>query len=109
MWLTVSERILVSSLLLRATGDITTVRVIHELQQALSFSEEEHKNLAFVNTELGTHWNAQAGDLMKDVPIGEKARDVVVNMLKDLDNRHQLTADHIGAYERFVEGKEAEA
>jgi len=76
----VLERLLVLKLLPRH-GNLTTLRIVRELERELSFSEEEHAALQFVNHENGsTTWNAK-GDKEKDVEFGEVAQKLVLEEL----------------------------
>jgi len=78
--LTVLERLLVLRLLPRQ-GNLTTLRIVRELERELSFSEEEHAALQFVNNENGAvTWKA-SGDKEKDVELGEVAHRLVLEGL----------------------------
>lgn len=108
-------------------GDITTLRIVNKLREALSFSEEEHKALQFqrvyhcqvcgedtlkptcekcggVGAWKGRMiWRREA-DVPADIPIGEKATDIITEALKDLNRQKKLTPAHLPLYERFVPG-----
>ena len=118
MQLTVFERLTLLNILPRE-GNFLTLKIIREMREGLSFSEEEHKVLQFkkagdkVILEDGTEgvvpegkvvWN-MAGDLVKDVGFGEKATDIVVERLKALDKEKKLTDAHFSLYEKFVLGE----
>jgi len=85
-------------------GNLVTMRVMHELHMRLSFSEEEQERLKFVPMENGTIWNTIA-DVPVEIEIGEAARGIIVQGLKDMDARGRLTADHLPLWDIFVEGK----
>lgn len=105
MNLSVKERLVLNSIL-PAQGDITTLKIVRKLREDLSFSEEEHKKLKFVEVEGGgLKWN---WDLIVDIEIGEKAMDVIKKALEDANNKKQLNLDHLDIYERFVEKEESE-
>ena len=74
------ERLLVLKLLPRH-GNLTTLRIVRELERELSFSEEEHAALQFVNHENGAvTWKA-SDDKEKDVELGEVAHRLVLEGL----------------------------
>jgi hypothetical protein len=103
MILTVKQRLLLGAILPNQ-GDFTTLKIITKLQQDLSFSEEEHKLLQFsTDAEKGfTHWNAAAEkDVQKDVPMGEKAQDIIKDALKKLNSEKRLQMDQLELYEKF--------
>jgi len=104
MILTVKERLLLGGILPKQ-GDFTTLKIISKLQQDLSFSEEEHKLLNFVSDSAkGTvQWNFVADkEVQKDVPIGEKATDIIQEALKKLNAEKQLSVELMGLFEKFV-------
>ena len=83
-------------------GDFTTLKIVRKLREDLSFSEDEHKALEFKQENGNVQWK-QAGDIPKDVPIGEKAADLIADVLKKLDKEKKLSDQHYTLYERFVE------
>lgn len=83
-------------------GDFTTLKIVRKLREDLSFSEEEHAALEFKQEEGRVHWK-QAGDVSKDVQIGEKASDVIAEVLKKLDKEKKLQDQHYRLFELFVE------
>ncbi len=104
MELTIPERLVLLSVL-PVEGDITAVRIIRKLREALSFSEEEHTkfNLKQELKPDGTSsitWD-DADKTTKDVEVGEKATDIIVGAFKNLSNRGKLREEHIPLYDRF--------
>lgn len=107
MKLTVAERITLFDVLPKE-GNFATLKLLRQLREALSFDEEENKALNMTTTvdEHGRGmitWNPEAS-LVKDIPIGEKMTDVVVEALKTLDKTGKLTEQHFTLYEKFIEG-----
>lgn len=99
--LNVAERIMLLHLL-PAQGNIITLRVALELQQAIAFSEDELIEASIVQEDEQMRWDPEA-DLVKEVAVGPAARGLIVEVLKKLDAEQKLTANHITLYERFVE------
>lgn len=105
MQLSTYERLILLNIL-PPEGDIITLRIIRKLKDELSFSEEEHKALQFQHKEDGlVEWKTDA-DKPKEISIGEKANDIIVESLKHLNGLKKLTEEHIPIYEKFIEGKE---
>ncbi len=103
MILTVAERLVLLNSL-PANGDLTTIRIVRKLREDLSFSEDEHKDLQFKTEETRVTWNPEAGTrIKKEVPVGEKALDVIKQSLQDLDRKKQLSEAHLPIWEKFVE------
>lgn len=104
MQFNISERLLLLAIIPRQ-GDITTLRIVKELTNELSFSEEEHKNLN-LRTENGlVHWNA-ANDFGKEVLFGDVAVKLVCSALADLEGRKSLGLEYLDLYDRFMQEKE---
>jgi len=101
MELNVLERLVLLSILPKE-ADFTTVKIIRKLKEDLSFSEEEHKALQFVQDGGNVNWQKD-GDIPKDIKIGEKATDAIVEALKKLNTDKKLTEQHLSLYEKFIE------
>jgi hypothetical protein len=83
-------------------GNFSTLKILRDLKEDLSFDEAENKALQFKFHENGrVDWITEA-DKEKDINIGEKANDIIVDALKLLDKKKKLTEDHFSLYERFV-------
>jgi len=99
--LTVSERMALLSILPREKG-IVTLRIVRQLREDLSFSEEEIHTLELREEGGRTLWRADKAE-PKEVSVGEKATDVVVAALREADREERLVEAHIPLWDRFVE------
>ena len=105
MKLNLMERLVALSIL-PIHGNITTLRIIDDLKVALSPTEKEHKDCEIVDEEnQPIRWNTKEGLVAVDIPIGEKATDIIVDALKSLDAEQKLTKDHVSLYEKFIDNK----
>jgi hypothetical protein len=90
-------------------GSAMTLRIVRDLQTALALTEAEYKEfIEKVPMQNGSAMEVVKADKMntkKDVAIGEKAQDVIVEALKALSEKKQLHISCLGLYERFVEKK----
>ena len=102
MELLAGERLVLISVLPQE-GNFTTLKIVRELREELSFTEEEHKVYEFKQEGNIVLWN-KAKDTPKEVKIGEKANDIIKEALKKLNEEKKLRDEHIGLYEKFVEG-----
>lgn len=100
MNLTVAERIMLLEIL-PPTGDFLTLKIVRGLRESLSFDEEEIQKLDFKQEANHVRWNAVA-ETLKNISIGAKANDIIVQSLKELDERKLLTEQHLALYEKFV-------
>ncbi|HAM39793.1 MAG TPA: hypothetical protein DCP69_00260 [Candidatus Omnitrophica bacterium] len=100
MNLSILERLVVSKVLPKE-GDYATLKILTALRLALSFSEEELKAWGITSDlETGrTEWkeNGEA-----DIPIGEKATDIIVDGLKRLSKEKKLPLEAMSIYEKFI-------
>ena len=102
MELGVFDRLLLLNILPRE-GDFTTLKIVRTMREDLSFTEEEHKALNFQQDELEVKWN-QGAAADRDISIGEKATDIIVGVLKQLNADKKLTEQHMSLYEKFMGG-----
>ena len=100
MKLTIHERLILLGVL-PGEGDFTTLRIIRELRESLSFSEEEHKVLKFQFQDNQVTWESKA-EKDKEVHIGERATDIIRGAFKQLNDQKRLRLEHMDLYERFI-------
>lgn len=100
MILTITERVLLLDDILPARGDVLTMRVVHDLRMALSFSEEELAAAKFSRDGEVLSFD-KSGVPDKDIEIGAAAHGVIVEALKKADADKRVTADHLPLFEKF--------
>ncbi len=100
MELGVFNRIILLNILPKE-GDFITLKIIRKLREDLSFDEVELKALELKQDEGKVFWKMEA-DKPKEIEIGEKATDVIVEVLKKLNDDKKLTDEHFGLYEKFI-------
>ncbi len=103
MQLDVKERFTLQGLL-PPEGSFLTLGIVRKLKEALSFTEDELKELNFKQNGDQVSWDS-AKDPLKDVEIGEQAKQVVADALEKLDKDERLTNDHFTLYLKFVESE----
>ncbi|KKL86544.1 hypothetical protein LCGC14_1943690 [marine sediment metagenome] len=84
-------------------GNFITLKIVRELRESLSFTEEEIKQYKFVQTGNQVTWNDKQWEF-KDIEIGEKASEIISEALKKLDEEKKLRDEHFTLYVKFVEG-----
>ena len=81
-------------------GNLTTIRIVRELREGLSFSEGEHKDLQMVQDGQQLQW--QEGAVPdKVLDIGPKAQEVIREAIKKLDDDKKLVPDHLELVDLF--------
>ena len=101
MRLSVNDRIILLGIIPQQ-GDFTTLKIIRDMREELSFSEEDHKILKFRQEETMVYWEEGLED--KEINFGEKATDIIVDAFKKLNDQKKLRIEHMELYEKFVEG-----
>jgi hypothetical protein len=100
MKLSVKERMQVLSILPKE-GDFVTLRIVRDMQKDLSFSEKEIKELDLKAVDGKYGWKPDK-DTNKDIPIGDKANDIITGELKKLDKEKKLKLEMFNLYEKFI-------
>lgn len=108
MKLSVFERLLVLSCLPKQ-GDLTTIRLVHDLRNLLSFSEDEHKALDFqINKETKEIKWQRDKDKPQEYALGEKSISIIRENLEQtiqiLGDKKTVTEDHLIVLDKFNGG-----
>lgn len=96
----VRDRILLGQML-PSQADITTLRVVQELKMQLSFSDAEHQRFGIKQDGNQILWEDTASTA--EIAVSKAAHGIIVEVLKGLNDKKQLTEAHISLYEMFVE------
>ena len=100
MKLNVMERLTLLSILPKE-GNFVTLKVLRSLTSNLGLSESELKEFDVKQNDQQVTWN-EKGNEEREIEIGEKATDIIVEALKKLDDEKKLTEQHFSVYEKFV-------
>jgi hypothetical protein len=103
MELSVSERLIIFSILPQETYHATW-RILQNLKASLSFTEDEIKEWGITSDPVlkQTRWNVNG---VADIPIGEKAMDIILESLRKLDKEGKLREETNAIYEKFIPDK----
>lgn len=82
-------------------GDIVSLRILQVLKLSIGFSEDEIKEFE-LRTNAGTNLTTWENDKEVDVPIGEKATDIIVDALKKMNAEKKLPDTAIDLYDKFI-------
>jgi hypothetical protein len=99
MKLNIKERVLLLSLA-PAKGDIVLLRLVQELNNALSFTEEEIKtaNIQTINDRI--IWEK---DFEKDINIPDPIKNKIKEGLQTLSDKGELTLDYLSLWDKFFQ------
>lgn len=84
-------------------GDFTTLKILHDLQQRLSFTEAEHKEfgIEILNDTQQIRWR-EADDREVEIDIGAKATLIITARLEEMNVAKTLTPNHLSLYDKFI-------
>tara|TARA_R110000824_G_scaffold3331_4_gene15776 strand:+ start:676 stop:981 length:306 start_codon:yes stop_codon:yes gene_type:complete len=101
MELTVKERIILLTILPQE-GTLDVIKIVHELRNALSFDEEEHKQMNIKRLGDGSYEWDEDSRIIKEVAIGEVGKKVIQEELNTLNIEGKVTEMHLGLFNKFV-------
>ena len=101
MKLNIKERLVLLGVM-PVEGNFLTLKIVRQLREDLSFSEEELKQYKF-NEEQGRITWDESQEQPKDVPIGKEGKRIIRDALEKLDREEKLREDHVSVFEKFVE------
>jgi hypothetical protein len=81
-------------------GNLLTLKIVRTLRDDLSFSEKEHKDFGIKVTENQITWSDKAK--LKEVKIGDEAKKVVEESLKERNEKDELTIPDLALWEKFI-------
>src|SRR3990172_10013569 len=101
MKLSITDRLTLLQIL-PSEGDILTIKMVRDLIDRLSFSEQEFKDLNIRTEGSQALWDKE---IEIEVEIGPKALAIIVAALERLNQEKKLTVGYIPVYEKFVTGE----
>jgi hypothetical protein len=99
MKLDVGERIRLLGIL-PEKGNLLTLKIVRELRDDLSFSEKDHKDMGLKVTQDRITWDDKAKK--KDVKFGDQAKELVEKVLRELNEKDELTLPDLDLWEKFI-------
>ena len=84
-------------------GTFATLKIVQKLKADLALDEGEYEEYEIKEEDGNIAWNPEK-DLGKEIPIGERATDIIVMTLRKRDKDGALTEQEIPVYEKFIKG-----
>ena len=100
MELTVKERIILLTVLPQE-GTLDTIKIVHELRNALSFDEEEHKQMNIKRLGDGSYEWDEDSPIVKEVTVGEIGKKIIKEELDTLNLEGKVTEGHLDLFDKF--------
>lgn len=104
MELSIKQRMLLLNLLAEYTGNIAQLRILAELRDRLSFSEEEHERFEIKQEGNQLSWSPEKA-APTEVEIGPVAKEIIVRRLRDLSNMGQMTLEFLELVDLFPQAE----
>ena len=104
MKLSVVERVILGGMMGTYQGNFTNLKLVREGREALSFNEEEIRELKFVQDNDKMNWEGMAAVKFQavEIPLGENVTTIIKGMLTKLNDEAKLTDNHFSLYEKFI-------
>jgi hypothetical protein len=100
MLLSLSERFSILELIPRE-GDFLTLKVVRELREKLSPSDEETENLKITVNGNQINWDTTK-DTGVEFDFTKRETELITSALKECNQRKQLKEYYFSIYEKFV-------
>ena len=104
MELSVIERVLLGGMMATYQGNFVNLKLVREGREALSFNEEENRELKFKQEGNQMVWESMAAIKYQavEVPLGEAVTTIIKELLTKLNDEAKLTDNHFSLYEKFM-------
>lgn len=99
MELSVLDRVMLLHLMPRQ-GSLATMRVVQKVGNDLRFSPKEIKDWDIKSSGSQLTWGTQ--ETKKNITFSKVATEIIVAELKGLDEKEELTAQHLDLHDRFI-------
>ena len=102
MKLNVLERLTLLGVLQAHVGNFLTLGIVNDTVSILAMTDKEFKKFGIKQVGEQITWNPE-GSKEKEIEIGEKATEIIVEDLKKMDQMKKLEQKHFSLYKKFVE------
>jgi len=104
MKLSVIERVLLGGMMANYQGNFINLKLVREGREAISFNEEENRELKFKQEGNQMLWDQMASIKFQavEVPLGEAVTKIIKELLTKLNDEAKLTDNHFSLYEKFM-------
>ena len=100
MELKISERIMLGAMLTPIAADVVTLRIVRQLQEELSFSDEEAEALELKTEDGRVTWKLDAPQ-SKEFEFKPATLRIIQEQLRKASASKSLTLQQLGLYEKF--------
>ena len=101
--LNLNERITLMEVL-PLEGNFITLKVIRELKLNLGVKDEEFKKFDIQQKDKRITWNNKGNEEF-EFEFGEKATDIIIEQLEELNKSKKLEDRHFSLFEKFIKNE----
>ena len=105
MELTVGERLILLQIIPPQTGSLSKLKIARQLRNSLGFDEAEHAEFEIKEEPGRIQWNREK-DAAKEIEIGEVAKGIIADAIKDGDEKGGLREEWLPLLGRFQPDEE---
>lgn len=104
MVFTIKDRIILGCILgaRKQLANVTSLKIIRQFREDLSFSEEEHSKLNLSETSDGVIKWDETAEFTKEMEVSDVVTVYIRRLLLDLNREEKIHEDWLELYDRFV-------
>jgi hypothetical protein len=101
MKLNIPDRLLLLGVIPKQ-GNFLTLKIVKDLIDKISFSSKELEEYQLTEKNGQVNWKADNTEHEKDIEISDPEKVVIIDSLKTLDGKKELTLDMLRIYDKFI-------
>lgn len=105
MKLNILERLLLVNVL-PEKGNAVTLRIVSQLRERLSFTEQDIEKYGITVEGEAVRWDPEKGQEEVEIKIGAVAQRTIVDALTELDKNEDLEMQHLSLLDKFGIGED---
>jgi hypothetical protein len=101
MKLNIPDRLLLLGVIPKQ-GNFLTLKIVKDLIDKISFSSKELEEYQLTEKNGQVNWKTDKTDYEKDIELSGPEKAVIIDALKNLDGKKELTLDMLRIYDKFL-------
>jgi hypothetical protein len=101
MKLNIPDRLLLLGVIPKQ-GNFLTLKIVKDLIDKISFSSKELEEYQLTEKNGQVNWKTDKTDYEKDIELSGSEKAVIIDALKNLDGKKELTLDMLRIYDKFL-------
>ena len=101
MKLNIPDRLLLLGVIPKQ-GNFLTLRIVKDLIDKISFGSKEVEEFELKEEKGQINWKTDETEHDKEIEITNPEKQIIIQALKNLDQKEELTIDMFGLYNKFM-------